>query len=66
MSNKEEVTFPGDRIDRNLMMAISMLSDVQENMTDSEEDDGMVERVDQSKQVIIEVMEDRRKKRVAT
>ena len=66
MSNQEEFTFPGSRIDRNRMMALSMLSDVQEDMTDSEEDDGMVERVDQSKQIIIEVMEDRRKKRVGT
>ena len=64
MSNQQEFAFLDSPVERNLTTALSALSDVQD-MAGSE-DDGMVERVDQSKQIIIEVMEDRRKKRVGT
>ena len=65
MSNQQEFAFLDSPVERNLTTALSALSDVQD-VAGSEEDEGMVERVDQSKQIIIEVMEDRRKKRVAT
>ena len=65
MSNQQEFAFLDCPCGRNLTTALSALSDVQD-VAGSEEDESMVERVDQSKQIIIEVMEDKRKKEEAT
>ena len=65
MSNQQEFAFLDSPIERNLTTALSALSDVQD-MAGSEEGEGMVERIDESSQIIIEVMADRRKKREAT
>ena len=65
MSNQQEFAFLDSPVERNLTTALSALSSVQD-MAGSKQDEGMVEKIDEASQIIIEVMEDRRNKRVAT
>ena len=65
MSNQQEFAFLDPPIERNLTTVLPALSSVQD-MAGSKQDEGMVEKIDEASQIIIEVMEDRRNKRVAT